>query len=44
MNAIFEESSVTKEEPVENKEEYLANFTENKKAVSFAGECPTTEL
>ena len=23
MNAIFEESSTTKEEPVENKEEYL---------------------
>ena len=26
MNAILEESSTTKEEPVENKEEYLANL------------------
>ena len=26
MNAIFEESFTTKEEPVENKEEYLANL------------------
>ena len=26
MNAIFEESSTTKEEPVENKQEYLANL------------------
>ena len=26
INAIFEESFTTKEEPVENKEEYLANL------------------
>ena len=26
MNAILEESSTTKEEPVENKEEYFANL------------------
>ena len=26
MNAIFEESSTTKEEPAENEEEYLGNL------------------
>ena len=44
MNAILEESSTTKEESVENKEEYLAMYIENKKVIRFAGECPTTEL
>ena len=44
MNATFQESSTTKEEPVENKEEYPGEFTENKKVVQFVGEYPTTEL
>ena len=37
MNAIFEEST-TKEEPVENKEEYLANLLRTREVVRFAGE------
>ena len=31
MNAIFEESSATEEEPVENKEEYLANLLKTRR-------------
>ena len=33
MNAIFEESSTTKEEPVENKGRISSDFSENKKVV-----------
>ena len=31
MNAIFEESSTTKEEKVDNKEEYLANLVRKRR-------------
>ena len=40
MNGIFEQSSRTKKEPVENKEEYAANFLRTRRYDLLANVLP----